>query len=173
VAAAAQASVPYGSLAAAYGNPGISDDSDPAAGNLDGGGRSYSAQALAAAGLTRGARITHGGVTFTWPDRPPGTPDNAVADGQVIALPGAGPALGLLGTGCYGTATGTVTVTFTDGSTRSLRLSLADWWANAPAAGSGILVTVPYINTATGRQNRNVAVYARWSPSVGRGKLVV
>ena len=46
VSAPAQVSVPFASLADAFGNPGISDDSNTAAGNLDGGGSSYSAQAL-------------------------------------------------------------------------------------------------------------------------------
>ncbi|MGH3156876.1 MAG: glycoside hydrolase family 3 C-terminal domain-containing protein [Streptosporangiaceae bacterium] len=162
--AVAQASVPYGSLAQAYGNPGISDDADPSAGNLDGGGRSYSAQALAAAGLTRGARITRAGVTFTWPDTQPGRADNVVAGGQVIALRGAGQVLGVLGTGIYGTAAGTMTVTWTDGGTQDFRLSLADWWANAAAHGSDILATLPYINTAAGRQNRNVGLYCATLP---------
>jgi beta-glucosidase len=164
VGAAAQASVPYGSLAGACDNPGISDDAATSAGNLDGGGRSYSAQALAAAGLTPGARITYGGVAFTWPDSRPGAADNVVAGGQVIALAGAGPALGILGAACFGTAAGTVTVTFTDGSAQPFGLSLADWWANTPAPGSGILATLPYINTAAGRQTRNVGVYGATLP---------
>jgi beta-glucosidase len=170
-------SVPYQSLPAAYGNAGISDDADPQAGNLDGAGRSYSAQALAAAGLARGAAITHGGVTFTWPDVPPGTPDNVVAGGQVITLSGSAPSgvgstLGILGAGNNGAASGTVTVIFTDGSTQSSGLVLADWWANpamqgegrarAPGeagGGSSLLATLPYINTSRGRQNRDVGVY--------------
>jgi hypothetical protein len=164
VDAAAQVSVPYASLPLAYGNPGISSDADPKAGNLDGGGRSYSAQALAAAGLTPGASVTYGGVACTWPDTQPGAADNVVAGGQVIALPGSGQTLAILGTGCTGTASGTLTVTFTDGSSQSFPLALADWWANSPAAGSGILATLPYINTASGRQTRNVAVYGATLP---------
>ena len=52
-------------------NTGISDDSNPTAANLDGGGGSYSAQALAAAtpSLTPGATVMHDGLTFTWPNR--------------------------------------------------------------------------------------------------------
>ena len=72
VSAPAQVSVPFPSLPDAFSNPGISDDSNTSAGNLDGGGASYSAQALAAAGLTPGATITHDGVTLTWPNAPAG-----------------------------------------------------------------------------------------------------
>jgi hypothetical protein len=55
-------------------------------------------------------------------------------------------------------------VTWADGGTQDFSLSLADWWANAAAPGSGILATLPYINTAAGRQNRNVAVYCATLP---------
>jgi hypothetical protein len=153
--------VPYASFAAAYDNTGISDDANPTTGNLDGGGASYSAQALAAAtpSLTPGATVTHDGLTFTWPNAQPGTPDNVVAGGQTLALSGSGSTLGLLGTGDYGTASGIATITYTDGSSQSIPLSFADWWANAPTAGDDILTTVPYINQPTGRQNQPVSVY--------------
>src|ERR1017187_5419632 len=55
-------------LNGAFNNVGISDDANPAVGNLDGGGYSYSAQALAAADLTPGASVAHDGLTFTLPD---------------------------------------------------------------------------------------------------------
>ena len=47
--AAVQVTIPYPSLAAAFDNVGITDDSDPAPGNFDGYGNSFSATALAAA----------------------------------------------------------------------------------------------------------------------------
>ena len=154
-------SVPFPSWAAAINNTGISDDANPTAGNLDGGGASYSAQALAAAApsLTPGATVTHDGLTFTWPDAQPGTPDNVVAGGQTVPLTGSGSTLGLLGTGDYGTASGTATITYTDGSSQSFPLSYADWWANAAVAGDDILTTLPYINQPTGRQNQHVSIY--------------
>jgi hypothetical protein len=154
-------SVPYASWAAAINNVGISDDANPTAGNLDGGGASYSAQALAAAtpSLTPGASVSHDGLTFTWPNAQPGTADNVVAGGQTVPLSGSGSTLGLLGTGDYGTASGTATITYTDGSSQSFPLSFADWWANSPTAGDDILTSVPYINQPTGRQNQRVSLY--------------
>jgi beta-glucosidase-like glycosyl hydrolase len=157
--ATAEVSLPYASLPDAFNNPGISDDSNPSAGNLDGGGFSYSAQTLAAAGLTPGASITHDGVTFTWPNAQPGTPDNVVAGGQTIALPGSGSTLGLVGTGDYGAASGTGTITYTDGSTQQFDVTFPDWWSNTAPAGGDILTTLPYINTPTGKQNQHVSVY--------------
>ncbi|MGZ4666643.1 MAG: glycoside hydrolase family 2 TIM barrel-domain containing protein [Frankiaceae bacterium] len=78
----------YATLGGAFNNTGISDDSDVMAANFDGVGNSYSAPALTAAGLAAGAGVTHDGITFTWPDVPPGQPDNVLAQGQTILLSG-------------------------------------------------------------------------------------
>ncbi len=56
VEASATVTVPFSSLAAAYNNTGISDNSDEAAASLDGSGDSLSAQALAAATPPPGSR---------------------------------------------------------------------------------------------------------------------
>ena len=170
--AANQPSPPFASLADAFNNTGISDDANPSAGNLDGGGFSYSAQALAAAGLSPGTKITHDGMTFTWPDAQPGTADNVAAGGQIIDLSGAGATLGLLGAGDYGTASGTGTITYTDGSTQQFNLTFPDWWANAAPPGGDILATVPYINTPTGKLYQGgVSVYYAGIP-LQQGKTV-
>jgi beta-glucosidase-like glycosyl hydrolase len=155
---------PYPSLAAAYNNVAITDDSNTAPGNIDGGGASFSAQALASAtpSLTPGATFTHDGLTFTWPSAKAGIPDNVVAGGvaggQTIAMSGSGHTLGLIGTGDYGNTTGTATVTYTDGTTESHTVSFADWWANA-ATGGDIVTSVPYINTSSGKENQQVSLY--------------
>ena len=132
------------SLSAAYNNTGISDNSNEAAADYDGVGDSFSAQALAAGtptALTPGAQVTIGGTTFTWPNVAAGTPDNVVAAGQTVRLSGSGTDLGFLGASQNGTATGTVTVHYTDGSTSSTSLNMADWYANAPAVGNQLLTT--------------------------------
>ena len=144
VEASATVAVPYGSLAAAYNNTGISDDSNEAAGNYDGVGDSFSAQALAAGmptALTPGQQVTIGGTTFTWPTAAAGTPDNVVTAGQTVELSGSGTDLGFLGASQNGTASGTVTVHYTDGSSQSYNLNMADWYSNSPAVGNQILTT--------------------------------
>ncbi|HEY9241872.1 MAG TPA: glycoside hydrolase family 3 C-terminal domain-containing protein, partial [Streptosporangiaceae bacterium] len=169
---ATQISVPFASFTSAIDNVGISDDNNPSAGNLDGGGASYSAQTLAAAGLTPGATVTHDGLTFTWPAAQPGTPDNVVAGGQTIPVSGSGSTLGLLGAGDYGAAGGTVTITYTDGSTQSSDLTFSDWWSKTAPPGGDILATMPYINTATGQENQGgVSVYYVGIP-LQKGKTV-
>ena len=151
--------LPYPSFTAAFHNVAISDDGSKA-GDIDGNGASYSAQALAAAtpSLTPGATVTHDGLTFTWPQSPSGTPDNVTAVGQVIPLAGSGSRLGLLGTGVYGTASGTATIVYTDGTTQTFTLCFADWWANS-AVGGDVLTTLPYFNIGGGRQNQKISVY--------------
>ncbi|HWG62717.1 MAG TPA: glycoside hydrolase family 3 C-terminal domain-containing protein [Streptosporangiaceae bacterium] len=171
VDATAAASVPYDSLTSTFDNPGISDDANPTAGNLDGGGDSYSAQALTTAGFSPGATITHDGLTFTWPSAASGKPDNAVAAGQTFAMSGSGNTLGLLGTGDYGTASGSGTIVYTDGTTQSFALTFSDWWSNQAQPGGDILTTVPYINTPGGKQNQRVSIYYAGIP-LQQGKTV-
>ncbi len=151
--------VPYASLSAAFNNPGISDDANTTLGNLDGGGESYSAETLQSDGLTPGATFSHDGLSFTWPNAAPGTPDNVVASGQTIAVSGSGATLGLLGTGDYGTATGTGTITYTDGTQQPFTLSFPDWYANAASDGGDVLDTFPYHNTQTGKGANKVSLY--------------
>ena len=78
------------SLQQAYNNVGISDNSNPTAGNFDGFGYSYSAQALSAAGMTPGSLVSHNGVLFTWPNVAAGQADNVTASGQTLTISGSG-----------------------------------------------------------------------------------
>jgi len=171
----------YASLAAAFNNAGISDDSAVTAANFDGVGNSYSAQALAAAGLGQGAAVTHDGITFTWPSAPPGQPDNVIAQRQTILLSGSGGTLGFLGAGSPGNATGTGTVHYTDGSTSSFTITLDDYFA-APSAGNDVIATLPYLNDsdpataggtggAGGKRNQTVYVFYT-SAGITPGKTV-
>jgi beta-glucosidase len=163
VEASTTAAVPYTSLAAADDNAGISNNSDVAAANYDGVGDSFSAQALAAGTptpLTQGGQVTVGGTTFAWPDVAPGTPDNVVTAGQTVELSGTGTDLGFLGASQNGTASGTVTVHYTDGSSQSYNLNMADWYANSPAVGNQLLTTTSSWNYTSSTQTPHaVSVY--------------
>ena len=163
------------SLSAAYNNTGISDNADESAADYDGSGDSFSAQALAAAtpvALTPGSKVTLGGTTFTWPDVAAGQPDNVVAAGQSIELSGSGTDLGFLGSSQNGTATGTVTVHYTDGSQTSTALNLADWYSNAPAVGNQLLTTTSSWNYQTNSLGAHpVSLYFASVP-LAKGKTV-
>ncbi|MFJ4621542.1 glycoside hydrolase family 3 C-terminal domain-containing protein [Streptomyces sp. NPDC088812] len=152
-------SVPYASFDAARDNRGISDDTAPRLADLDGAGRSLSAQALAAQGLRPGGAVAYDGVTFTWPATAPGEQDNIVAAGQTVPLTGTGTKLGFLGTATNGLAADLATVTYTDGTTQDVPLAFADWWDNRAARDTGLVASPAYLNTANGRNNRKVAVY--------------
>jgi hypothetical protein len=153
---------PYSSLSAAYSNAGISDDANPAAADFDGTGDSFSKQALAVGTptpLTSGGQATFGGTTFTWPSAV-GAPDDVIADGQTIDLSGSGTDLGFLGSGAFGAASGTGTITYADGSTQQFSLALADWYNNAPVAGDQIATTTTSWNFTSSTQVKHpVSIY--------------
>jgi hypothetical protein len=130
-------------LSATYDNVGVTADNNTNPGNIDGGGASMSATALANAGAHAGGTFSHGGLTFTWPSQAGiGSADNTVADGQTIALGGSGTTLGFLVTSTYGSSGGTGTITYTDGSTQDFTLSSSDWFG-----GSGdVAIAAAYQN---------------------------
>ena len=150
------------SLPATFNNKGITDDQDPAPGAFDGGEASYSAQGLAAAGLSPGATVNHDGLTFTWPDTSPGEPDNTSTEGQAIAATGRGAKLGLLGAACCSPTgqSGTAFITYDDGSVVQAPLAFADWWTNDPLPGTDIVATVPWnVPPEHPEQDHPVSVY--------------
>ena len=153
----ASVDVPHASLSAAFDNTGTTDDANPSAGAFASSGKTYSAQALAAAGITRGGTVTYAGTPFTWPDVAPGTPDNVEANGQVILASGTGKTLGFLGAATNGTQGGTGTVYYTDGSTEPFILSFSDWWT--PADTDQTVATCTYINAPEGRYDHKGSVY--------------
>jgi len=151
---------PAGSILRAYDDAAIVNDSSPiSSGGFDGSGSSYSAQALAAAGLTPGAAVKHDGLSFTWPDVPAGLPDNVITAGQTITVPGTGGTLGFLGAANNGAASGTGTITYTDGSTQQFTLAMSDWWSNAAPPGGDILASFTYIVFPSGPGNQKVSIY--------------
>ncbi|MFJ8080032.1 GH92 family glycosyl hydrolase [Streptomyces sp. NPDC096205] len=142
-----------GSLLAAYDSTGVSDDGgDHDEADYDGGGWSYSRQALAAAGLTPGGRGEVAGLSFTWPASPAGRPDNATGAGQTIRLDEPATALSFIGSAVNGDQQAEATVTYTDGSTDTAELAFTDWTLGG---GGG---SVRYGNTVVARTAyRNVA----------------
>jgi Carbohydrate binding module (family 6) len=138
-------STAYASLAASYNNVGITADNDTAPGNFDGGGASFSATALSNAGAAPGAGVTSSGIKYTFPSAAAGTDDNTVAEGQTIDLSGSG-TLGFLLSASYGPASGTGTLTYTDGSTQSYSLTSPDWFSSTAPSGGALAVSSAYQN---------------------------
>jgi predicted alpha-1,2-mannosidase len=141
-----------GSLLRAFNNKGVSDDSNVNAANFDGGGWSYSAEALAAQGVHVDGTVTAGDITYTWPPSQPGQPDNAIAQGQQVTVnaPSGTQQLGFLGSATNGPSQGLTTLTYADGSTLRYWLGLSDWTLNGgsgkPSYGNVNAVTTTYRN---------------------------
>lgn len=166
--------VPYSSLGAAFDDVGVSDDSNPSAGDFDGSGYSFSAQALASIGITPGATVSSGGFGFTWPDVAAGQPDAVTAGGQTIDLRGTGSRLAFLGAGNNGTQAGQVRIGYTDGTTSTGTITFSDWYANAAVAGDSLVATAPYWNEPPGSTlpaNHPVSLYLTAVP-LAAGKTV-
>ncbi|MFL6075819.1 MAG: lectin [Mycobacteriales bacterium] len=150
-----------------FTNAGISPDGQATSANYDGDGFDYSANALAAAGITPGGAVKSNGVTYTMPATTPGELDNIEADGQTVpvVLPAGATRIGLLGSatnsGRSG-AVGTLVVHYTDGSSQNLPVGMSDWTLGAgsfpPIAGNTIVATTPYRNTTDG-DRENVTTY--------------
>lgn len=161
---------------ATVNNAGISTDAQPASANFDGVGFSYSADALAAAGAKAGSTVTVNGLNYTWPNYPAGSFDNVIAEGQQVNVSGSG-RLAFLGAAANGQASGTVTITYTDGSTSTATLGFSDWTLGAgaqqPSFGNQIVFTTPYRNsTGGGSQTIGTHVFASTPITLDAGKTV-
>jgi hypothetical protein len=161
----------YPTTASAANDTGLTPPSAASYGNFDGAGHSYNWVALARKGLRPAASILAQGVRFTWPGYGMGRPDNIRTQGQTIRISGQGRVLAFLGAATLGTQRGTVTIHYSDGSTQTTVLGLADWRAGKAADGGTIVATVPW-NQAAGHRHQLVSVYSATVP-LENGKTVV
>jgi predicted alpha-1,2-mannosidase len=164
-----------------YTSIGMSDDGQVTPSGYNGDSWLYSATALAAAGVTPGSTVTADGIGYTWPNEPAGTNDAIEASGQTIpvALPAGATKIGLLGSatnaGASG-ATGTLTVTYTDGSTQQIPVVFSDWTLGAgsyqPVSGDTVAVTTPYRNIDDGTSDGVKTYVYSFSAALQSGKTV-
>jgi len=149
----------------AYSNVGTSNDTNTKAGNFDGGGYSYSAQALQSAGVTPGQPVVFNTVTFTWPGPAAGSPNNYQTSGQALPVTPVNGAttLAFLGSSSNGPSIGTAIITYTDGTTQTFQLGLSDWTLTGgkvpPSYGNQTVVTTIYRNGPTGQQTVKAYVF--------------
>lgn len=157
-------------------NEGIYPDGAGYSGGFDGGGWAFSQNALSAAGATSSSTVTVDGVSYTWPTVTSGQPDNLEMAGQTIPMPAgtSGASLGLLGTAANAPTdgsgvSGTLTVTYTDGTTSQATVGFSDWTLNGgpskPLPGDTTAVATAYRNTGSGgRDNVKTYVFATKVP---------
>jgi uncharacterized repeat protein (TIGR01451 family) len=163
--------VPYSSLAASYDDLGITSNADtnpsPGFAGFDGIGTTFSAEGLAAAGLAPGSSASAGGVSFTWPDVPTATPDNTLANGQVIDVSGSGSTLGFLADTNNAALSGTGTVYYSDGTSSTYTLSAGNFWYPAGASGNPAntqVASVNYANYPSGPTTHTIYVFEESIP---------
>lgn len=151
-----------------YNNIGTSDDSNTKTGNFDGGGNSYSAEALQSDGCNPGDNAFYlgtTGVVFQWPAGNSGDVNNYIANGQTLAVNAFNDAslMAFAGSATGGPTSGTATVNYSDGSHQAFTLGFSDWTLNAgkaqPSFGNGIMYAMPYRNTQNGPQSVKTYVF--------------
>ncbi|WP_432101991.1 NEW3 domain-containing protein [Streptomyces sp. bgisy091] len=148
---------PQENLTAAYNNVAVTDESATGPGDFDVEGNSFSAQKLAAVGLTPGAKVEALGAELTWPDVPAGTEDNVAAAGQAVKVTGKGDSLVLLGSGVTSNATGNATVHYTDGTSRTAAFGFPNWsFDPADAHGATLVKSTDGRNRPDGYGNATV-----------------
>ncbi len=154
----------------AYNNIGISDNVDPAAANFDGNGNSYSEEDFtnpSIAGWNPGDALTYEGINYVWPAVPAGQSDNYVNTGQTIPVT---PVAGAVTIGFVGAAdhesssfSGTATLNYTDGSTKTFSLGMTDWTmdnGNAiPLASNHYIAALPHINNSQGQKTESAYLF--------------
>lgn len=169
-----------GSLRAAFDNVGVSPDSDTSVAEFDSSGYSFSADALADAGIEPGGSVTVDGLDHTWPDVDTGEPDNVVADGQRVNLPDAeagATKLALLGSATNGKTSGTLTITYADGTTQQAKVGFTDWTRGGDddpvVFDNRVVAKTPYRNSMSGgHQDISTYVFATAPIMLKTGKQV-
>jgi predicted alpha-1,2-mannosidase len=126
-----------------------------AEGNFDGGGWSYDASLLPAAGP-----VVYDGITYAAPD-PTGTAANFVqANGQSLLLPaGKHAALRLIATAHNGPVATALTIGYADGTSAQAPITVADWCGTAEAGSVNILSMPHRIKAGQGVDGPPVKLY--------------
>ncbi|MCL2586448.1 MAG: hypothetical protein FWE35_28805, partial [Streptosporangiales bacterium] len=167
----ATVTVPATSLASTFDNAGVTDDSSPSPGTgftgFDGEGTSFSAQGLAADGITPGSQVPAGGMAFTWPSAASGDPDNTMAEGQTVSVSGSGSSLGFLASSNNAAESGTGTIYYTDGSAQPYTLDVGNFWYASGKSGNPSNTTaasVNYANYPSGSSGHTVYLFEQNVP---------
>ncbi|HEY6500218.1 MAG TPA: lectin [Streptosporangiaceae bacterium] len=164
-----------------YTSIGMSNDGQVTSSGYNGDSWLYSATALAATGVTPGSTVNADGIAYTWPNEPAGSNDAIEASGQTIpvVLPSGATKIGLLGSATDADASGasgTLTVTYTDGSTQQIPVAFSDWTLGAgayqPLSGDTVAATTPYRNIDDGTSDGVKTYVYSVSAALQSGKTV-
>ncbi len=143
-------------LSGSFNAVGITSDGASSAGNLDGGGHSYSANQLGAS-LNIGTASYNFGV--------PGINDAVKSTGQTINLPnGNFTSLHLLGTAYGGEKSDPFVINYTDGGS-TVYLNWDDWYSNHNDTG-GPVAGMPYLNNSNGSKDTDVGTFFMYQNTI-------
>jgi hypothetical protein len=139
----------------------------PAEGNFDGGGWSFDADLLPAAGP-----VTWGGITYQAPDPTGTTPNFVPAKGQSLLLPtGDHTAVDLVATAYNGPATASLSIGYTDGTSTDTTITVADWCGAATPGTTNVLAMPHRIKAGKGVDGPPVSLFALTLP-IATGKQI-
>lgn len=135
----------------------IASDANDADGDFDGQGWSYAAETLPPAGP-----VALAGTVYAFGSGADGDDNTVEARGQTIELPALRTGtLHVLAAAANGSVDRTATLTYADGSTQTVPLTVSDW-AQPPQAGEQVAVAAPYrLRAGAGRDAPPVNVFAR------------
>ncbi|MGW8955503.1 glycosyl hydrolase family 95 catalytic domain-containing protein [Streptomyces sp. NPDC055709] len=131
----------------------------PGGGSFDSSGYTYPADEMPGSGF-----FISGRIPWTFPPTADGTRNALTANGQKITVTAAAyKALHVLGAGVNGNKTGTVTLTYSNGTTATAALSLTNW-ASPAAYGEKTAVYASYRHGPTADQSLPVRVFHQTLP---------
>ncbi len=133
----AVAPLPFASL---VNQTSVANAANPRNGAVSADRRTFSEEALAAAGLGSGAPYSAFGVSSVWHPTPVGTPDTVKAAGQEVALSGRGRTLLVTGFSTGNVSSGVATVHFTNGQSRTVTVALPNWRTGVATDTSVVVV---------------------------------
>ncbi|MEJ1113259.1 NPCBM/NEW2 domain-containing protein [Paenarthrobacter sp. CCNWYY172] len=116
--------LPFASL---VNQTSVANSANPRNGAVTSDRRTFSEEALAAAGLVSGKPYSAFGVSSVWHPTAVGTPDTLKAAGQEVALSARGRTLLVTGFSTGSVTSGVATVHFTNGQSRTVTISLPNW----------------------------------------------
>lgn len=158
--------VAFADIAAAFNHVSITSVATKEAGNFDGGGASFSEDALAAAGAEWGQplMVERGEDTleFTWPEAGPGEANSVSPEGQTVALSGQGTHLAFLGSSATGAGVNPeVTITYQDGTSTNESVYFPNWLIQSagPLKDANVAVASKGRNSASNPEGYEYPTY--------------
>ncbi|TVU66761.1 hypothetical protein FQP90_01050 [Paenarthrobacter nitroguajacolicus] len=137
----AASALPLGAL---VNQTSVANAANPRNGAVSSDRRTFSEEALAAAGLVSGSSYSAFGVSSVWHPTAVGTPDTVKAAGQEVALSGRGRTLLVTGFSTGNVSSGVATVHFTNGQKRDVVLSLPNWRTGVASDTSVVVASSAY-----------------------------